>query len=251
MTGWRELSREIAHWHEADRTPTLWWRDDDARAPSDALERLIALSDRHRVPAHLAVIPQGLSPALAPRLRAARNLHVLQHGLAHLNHEPEGRPASEIGEHRPLSAQRADLQDGWQRLGEAELPGLLPVLVPPWNRIATATRRALPRLGFRALSSYAGRNDEAPVPGLHQLDAHLDPVRWKAGRVFRGTDKMLAQFRDALRHKRQTGDPTPIGYVTHHLQTGDDVWAFTDELFHRLAGKVRWRSLAEVLKAPP
>lgn len=248
MTDWTDLDAELTAWARAGQTPGLWWRDDDAQRCTDALERLITLSDRHAVPAHLAIIPKGLSPGLAPRLRAARHIQVVQHGYAHINHEPKGSPASEIGETRDINLQCADLRAGWAALQEADVPGLLPLLVPPWNRIAAETRRLLPSLGYRALSTYAGRNAEEPVAGLRQLDCHLDPVRWNHGRVFRGTDKMLHMMIETLQAHRQAGNDEPIGYLTHHLQAGEDIWDFTEEMFERLRGKVRWLSLAPLME---
>ena len=32
--GWPDLTAELDRWGEAGRTATLWWRDDDATAPS-------------------------------------------------------------------------------------------------------------------------------------------------------------------------------------------------------------------------
>ena len=249
MSSWADLDDELAAWAHAGLTPRFWWRDDDAQEPTEALERLIALSDAHKVPAHLAVIPHGLSSALAPRLHRAAHIHTVQHGFAHINHEPKGNPASEIGDTRDIALQCADLTDGWQILTRAALPRLLPLLVPPWNTIAAETRRCLPRLGYRALSSYAGRNAQDPVPGLMQLDGHLDPVRWKQGRVFRGTDKMLGLIIETMQAHRAAHDPTPICYLTHHLQTGDDIWDFTDQMFTRLEGRVTWLSLSNLLGA--
>ncbi|QUJ75804.1 polysaccharide deacetylase [Sulfitobacter albidus] len=244
MADWGALAAELALWRDAGLAPRLWWRDDDAQTVTPALERLLSLAQTHHVPAHISVIPEGLAADLAPRLNACPQALVLQHGLRHVNHEPKGAPASEVGATRPLDAQRADLAEGWAILSAAGFDRLLPALVPPWNRIGDATRARLPDWGYRYLSNYEGRGEASPVPGLGQIDAHLDPIRWKCDRVFRGEGKMLAMLLDHLRTRR-AGDPrAPIGYVTHHLQTEDAVWDFSDRLFAATPGL--WHALPDL-----
>ena len=57
-------------------------------------------------------------------------------------------------------------------------PRLLPVLVPPWNRLAPDLPGILPGIGYRGLSAAA---PVAPVPGLVQAHAAVDPVAWRSG----------------------------------------------------------------------
>lgn len=236
MADWAALDAELAAWEGAGLRPRLWWRDDDAQGVTPDLETLLALSDRYDVPVHLAVIPQGLRPDLAPRLRTAGMAYVLQHGLAHINHEPKGLPASEVGDTRALALQEQDLRAGWALLEAAQLPRLLHGFVPPWNRIGDATRRCLPDWGYSFLSAYEGRGDDTTVPGLSHIDAHLDPIRWKYDRVFRGEDKMLAMMIGHLEERRKGEPARPLGYVTHHLQTPPAVWDFTARLFAATRG---------------
>jgi hypothetical protein len=246
MSDWAALDVELSEWAAKDLSPRLWWRDDDAQDATPAIEQLLTVSDRHEVPVHLSVIPEGLTPALAPRLRDAANVFVLQHGLRHINHEPKGAPASEVGTSRDLDQQKADLARGWDMLAQADMPNLLCGFVPPWNRIGDATRRQLPAWGYSFLSAYEGRGDDADIAGLVQIDAHLDPIRWKYGRVFRGEGKMIAMLIEHLQNRRTTTPERPIGYVTHHLQTGDDIWAFTDHLFARTRGF--WTTVPQMQK---
>lgn len=103
MSDWFALDAELAAWDNAGLRPRLWWRDDDAQSVAPDLERLLALSDTYAVPAHLSVIPDGMQPDLAPRLRDASYAFVLQYGLVHKNHEPKGAPASEVGNTRNLA----------------------------------------------------------------------------------------------------------------------------------------------------
>ena len=46
------------------RPVQFWWRDDDASAPSPALERAVGLSRKYGIPLALAVIPQDATPQL-------------------------------------------------------------------------------------------------------------------------------------------------------------------------------------------
>lgn len=246
MAEWAELDAELAQWDAANLTPRLWWRDDDAQQITPDLEILLGLSATHEIPVHLSVIPNGLKPDLAPRLRDTDHVFVLQHGLSHINHEPKGLPASEVGDTRDTLLQRGDLARGWDILDSANMPHLLRGFVPPWNRISDTTRRHLPEWGYDFLTAYEGRGDEAPIEGLTHIDTHLDPIRWKYDRVFRGEDKMLAMLLEHLRERRSHAPLRPIGYVTHHLQTQDPIWAFSDKLFSRTRGM--WASVPDMQK---
>ncbi|NNE53202.1 MAG: hypothetical protein HKN30_12480 [Sulfitobacter sp.] len=251
MATWQDLEDELSAWAAAGEVPTFWWRDDDARAPTPALDRLIGLSERTGTPLHLAVVPENIDPGLKARLEATVEVYVFQHGFAHLNHEPKGMRASEVGVSRPLALQEADLRDGWRRLTAAALPRTLPVFVPPWNRIAESTVARLPTLGFRALSRFT---DDAYSPGqgpLPEFNGHLDPIRWKEGAEFRGTEKCLSLFLDHLRARRlgQTRAATPTCLVSHHLETDEATWGFMAELLDRLspAGRGRWLRIGDLL----
>lgn len=246
MSNWAALDAELSAWAAQGITPRLWWRDDDAQTVTPDLERLLSLSERFSVPVHLSVIPEGLQPDLALRLHDTAHAFVLQHGLRHKNHEPKGLPASEVGNTRDLVLQQDDLRRGWDILQAAGMPRLLHGFVPPWNRIGDATRQLLPDWGYNFLSAYEGRGDDADIAGLTQIDAHLDPIRWKYDRVFRGEDKMLAMMIAHLVDRRSTDPTLPIGYVTHHLQTSDAIWEFTDRLFARTHGM--WLTVPQMQK---
>jgi hypothetical protein len=53
--GWPDVVDELDRWRDAERVATLWWRDDDAVAPSARLDRLVTIAGK--VPVALAVIP--------------------------------------------------------------------------------------------------------------------------------------------------------------------------------------------------
>lgn len=251
MATWSDLEAELSLWQAASETPDFWWRDDDTVSHTASLDRLLNLSAAHNAPIHLAVIPATLQADLAPRLRQAPHAFVLQHGLAHINHEPEGLRASEVGVSRETELQKEDLRVGWEMLQNANLPNLLPGFTPPWNRIGADTVAALPALGYKVLSAGEQRHTKHPVPGLLQVNCHIDPIRWKTGAVFRGTEKTLNHVVEHL-HARRTGaaDKNEVtGLLTHHLQTDELTWDFTQALMDRLTHnqRTRWHSLAELM----
>src|SRR5262249_26910745 len=99
---WGLLEDELGAWHREGRIASFWWRDDDAGAPTPALDRLLDLSAGAKAPLGLAVVPKWLTPELAPQLKDQENVVVLQHGYAHVNHA-QGRCASELGLDRPIA----------------------------------------------------------------------------------------------------------------------------------------------------
>ena len=82
--GWPDVVDELDRWRDAGRVATLWWRDDDAVAPSAMLDRLVTIAGT--VPIALAVIPAEAESELvvwfsrAARSAAGPSLVVLQHG---------------------------------------------------------------------------------------------------------------------------------------------------------------------------
>ena len=252
MATWAELEAELDRWRQAGERPTFFWRDDDTEAPTDALTRLIALTARHGALLHLAVIPAGIDPALAGYLGPHGHVLALQHGLAHRNHEPKGKRASEIGQSRALDLIRADLAEGWQRLQDAGLPRIIPVLAPPWNRIGAQVVPHLASWGYLGLSCFDRRPNPAPAGKLKLLPGHVEPLRWRPDAIFAGTEKTLAQCVTHLRERR-TGiaeKDEPTGIVTHHLQTPEAAWQFCDALAERLNhdARVDWLRLDSLLK---
>ncbi len=95
---------------------------------------------RHDLPLALAVIPKGATTALAERLRTEPRVAVLQHGWQHKNHAAEGEKKIELGGERPTAEVLDELRRGCERLQTLFPEKFLPVLVPPWNRIADAVR---------------------------------------------------------------------------------------------------------------
>lgn len=231
---WRALEAELAVWRKAGRVAAFWWRDDDAVTPGAALDRLLDLAAGHRASVALAVIPALVEPALARSLEqhAARTV-VLQHGYAHSNHAPAGAKKCELVDPAQRPALLGELQRGRDRLSALLDDRLLPVMVPPWNRIDTALLRRLPALGFMALSTLKARPAAAPVPGLLQVNCHLDILQWRPQRGFLGTEGALALLTAHLAAKRrgEADAEEPTGILTHHLVHDAQAWSFLAELF--------------------
>ncbi len=217
----------------------FWLRDDDATAPSAALDRLLGLTGAAGVPVTLAVIPKPAGQALATRLAGAAHVTVAVHGWAHANHAGPGEKAEELGTHRPLAVVVDELQRGFARLSGLLPAQFCPVLVPPWNRIAPAVTAALPGLGFTGLSVF-GPEGEAP---LAVVNTHVDLIDWRGTR---GGREDAALFADLARAVERGG---PVGLLTHHLVHDAQAWDFLDQLFALTRGhpKCHWMGLPEVL----
>ena len=241
--GWAALAREVDAWRDAGREAALWWRDDDAVEPSSALSRLLAL--RPGCPLGLAVIPAAAKASLAAELSEA--VDVLVHGFGHANHAAPGARKTEYPAGRVAPE---EMRAGRERL-EAIFGGrVLPVFVPPWNRMGDDAAAALPAAGYRMLSGYRGR-PEGPLP---RLDTHVDLIDWRGGRRFAGAEAVLGALVDVLAARRRAQDlqdlqdlrglrdPRPTGVLSHHLVHDAAAWRFLEDLLAWVdeAPGVRW-----------
>ncbi|TDE39069.1 polysaccharide deacetylase family protein [Antarcticimicrobium sediminis] len=238
---WSPLDRELDRWQQAGLTLPLWWRDDDATAPSQALGELAALAEAVDLPVHLAVIPANAEPALAEAIKADPRLIPVVHGWAHQNHAPEGAKKAEFGAHRPLPVLAKEARDGRARLQALFGPALRPMFVPPWNRIAPELLPALPGLGYAMISTFTPRKSALAAPGLVQVNTHLDPINWHGSRSLADPQALIAQLAAQLGDRREghTDKSEPYGLLTHHLAHDAAIWDFTRALLTRLrAGPV-------------
>lgn len=241
---WDDLAREYDRWEAAGRHPTLWWRDDDAVADSPALRQLMAVA---RVPVALAVIPlapdRPLQPSLAGALADWPAASVLQHGIAHRNRAAAPAKKSEFPPEAPAAEIAAGLAEGRARLQRDFGARFLPVLTPPWNRIAPDWVGSLPGLGYGGLSRFGEPPYAAPpaVAGLHQVNTHVDVIDWRGGGGFRGEAPCLGRLVGHLAARR-TGAAVPdqpTGLLTHHLVHDAATWRFLDNLQDWLARRGR------------
>lgn len=243
---WRPLQDELAHWRDAGLTADLWLRDDDAIEPSPALDRLIDLAREFDVAVALAIIPYRTGPALAQRLDGERRIHPIIHGWSHANHAPSSEKKQELGHHRPRGAMLGDLSMGFARLSELYGGRLVPMLVPPWNRIDPSLLDDLPALGFAGLSAFGHKL--ASRPGLTIANTHIDIVDSHAGNACRDHGVLVAALAKELTEARLAGGQ-PVGILSHHLVSDEEAFRFLRDLFTEAAqsGAARWRTPGEIL----
>ena len=232
--GWAALEAELDCWRHAGRTASFWWRDDDAVRPTPSLGRLLSLARRHGVPLSLAVIPAFADSALAEEVAASPGVTVLQHGWRHDNHAAPGAKRAELGDGRDPARALAELAEGRARLAALFGPRMLPVLVPPWNRIAAGLAARLDEAGLQRLSAFGPRPAQARP---FRQNTHADILDWRGTRGFVGTAPALAAV---LRHleARRTGRADAAeatGLLTHHLVHDEACWAFLDRFLAQTA----------------
>lgn len=206
--------------------PQIWWRDDDAIAPTSALDRLLELAERTEVPVHLAIIPKHVDAALPSHIAGAKAVPLV-HGWAHENHSPPDAKKAEFGQMRPDALD--DLSSALSRMHDL-FDGLVPMFVPPWNRIAPELVLALPGLGYRAVSTFLDRKSAHAATGLAQINTHIDPIFWKGTRGLVEPETLVAQTADRMMERLSgNADRTePIGLLTHHLVHTADIWTFSE-----------------------
>ncbi len=233
---WQPLADALDRLADAGRSADFWLRDDDAVAPTAALDRLLAMTASHGVPLTLAVIPSGSGAPLAERLAGLRDIEVAVHGWSHANHAPPHEKKQELGPHRPSAVVLGELARGLRHLGDLHGGMLLPMLVPPWNRIDAGLVGALPDLGFEALSTFGPAR---PAP-LAVLNATVDIVDWHGTRSCREPAALVAELVGQL----ERAAPAPVGLLGHHLVHDEACWRFLEDAFAATAGHpaARWRS---------
>jgi hypothetical protein len=235
VSPWQAFTEAIARRRDAGHETVFWWRDDDAAAPTPELERLLSLSYSTSVPLALAVIPESAEATLFGLLR--EEVHVLQHGADHRNRAAADAKKTEFPASEPDADALERLRRARLRLARLAGPRALPVLAPPWNRLRNELAPKLREAGISGLSMYRTRSSPPPVPGVTQVDTHVDVVAWRAGRGFIGETQALEL---AVSHFIERG---PIGWLTHHAVHQRDVIDFLARLFDvsRRAG-ARWEN---------
>ena len=275
MTDWPELDDELEAWRRCGRGATFWWRDDDAASWTPALDRLLEMRARHGVPLALSVIPASADSSLAKSVRGRDGVTVLQHGYEHANRAAPGEPECELASHLPAASVMEELREGWRRLAGLFPDTAMPIMVPPWNRIAPALVPLLPSAGFTGLSTFGARSAAEAAPGLIQSNVHVELIDWRpkpgflgwglvADRLWRqergvrfrgrrgfvGPAGTLRQIVEHLAARRQglADIDEPTGLMTHHAHCDAECWDFVDAFLSRTraAPSVRWLSAGEV-----
>ncbi|MGE0658863.1 MAG: polysaccharide deacetylase family protein [Reyranellaceae bacterium] len=250
------LIEQLDRFAAAGRVATMWWRDDDAADASPALDRLLALGEAQGVPLALATVPAQASEALGRRLQTVGpGVSVLQHGYAHQNHADAGQKKIELGAQRPAQMVIGELATGRLRLETLFGARALPVLVPPWNRMAPFLVPVLPELGYRGLSQFGPRARAMPVSSLLQSNCHIDPIDWRGNRGFAGAAASIgaATAHLALRLAAPAGSAAaeePTGLMTHHAAHDEPTWDFLERYLATTAAHpaARWLPATDVFK---
>ncbi|RSZ60470.1 hypothetical protein HF313_19720 [Massilia atriviolacea] len=244
------LRTELAVWQAEGRECSFWWRDDDLVADSPALRRLAALSQRHAAPVLVAVIPEQADAALACATgEGMPTLVFCQHGWGHVNHAAADQPNSEFGPGREQEEAEADLARGSARMRALFGERFMPVMVPPWNKLAPALAARLPALGLAGVSQYLSE-PHAPVDGLVRIDTHLDIVDWRNGAGVRDPAALIERLVAILQMGRNGQLREPVGVLSHHRVMADGTWRFLDRLLAVTAefACVRWLHPHEVFQ---
>jgi hypothetical protein len=232
---WAEFEAALARRRDAGRPAQFWWRDDDAATASPEVRKLLHLSKSSAIPLSLAVIPEAAEPALFRLLHDG--VSVLQHGTDHRNRAAEGEKKTEYPAAEPLATALARVSLGLARLQELAGERLLPVLAPPWNRVRKDLLDGLPAIGMHGVSAYGPRASAEPMPGLRQVNTHVDIVSWRQGKRFIGQSEALSLAMKSLFHEE------PVGWLTHHAVHDDAAWDFLARLF--TIRDIRWVSAPE------
>lgn len=225
---WQPLLSEFQHWRDTDMILPIWWRDDDAIAPTPALEMLTSIAHDINIPVHLAVIPKLASSALANHLHPMPMVIPLVHGWTHQNHEPKDAKKAEFGVNRPLELCLKDAEAGLYLLKKMFDTRLKPMFVPPWNRINPDLCPHLSKIGYTSLSTYSPRKSSHAAIGLTQINTHLDPIAWHDGRGLISPDILVSETVKQLQDRRlgRADNAEPFGLLTHHLVHNPDIWSF-------------------------
>jgi len=236
---WSPLERALDRARDRDCPVRFWWRDDDAVAHTPQLDRLLGLARRYDAGIGLAVIPASLEASLAARLAEERKAFALVHGWSHANHAPAGEKKAEFGAHRSTDLMAAQVEQALNATRESLGPKLLPVFVPPWNRISQDLIPHLPHLGLRGLSTFTDRRTAHPADGIVQINTHIDPIDWHGTRSLADPALIVAGLAGAIERRvdGRADRDEPIGFLTHHLVHDDAIWSLCERLIAHLATK--------------
>jgi hypothetical protein len=242
---WKPVAAGLEAWDRLGFSPRFWLRDDDATRPSAALDRLFKLTAGFDVPIALAIIPAAAGQELAASLAPHAHAVPIVHGWAHRNHAGTGAKKQEFGPHRPLDEMRAELNRALGKMNSLFPERLVPMFVPPWNRIAPEVVECLGKAGFSALSRF-GPAPDVPFGSVAEINTHIDIMDWRGSRGCKDHDVLARLLAEALAQSLARGR-YPIGILTHHLVHDDTAWDFLEKLFSLMRGR-RWLSVRELVR---
>lgn len=251
LVDWTLLRHALADMRHAGVTLPIWWRDDDAVAPSAALDKLHALATDLDLPAHIAVIPDLAETALAETVTARPQLIPMVHGWRHENNAVAGAKKAEFGAYDPQIA--IHIHAAKSRMDSLFAGNFMPVFVPPWNRFDPAYVPDLRTAGYLGLSTFLPRTDQWVGPGVVQINTHIDPIDWRGTRGLVDPVDLIEHTIQLLRARREgRADATePLGFLTHHLVHDEDLWDFSRQfLSELLQGGAHAQPLAPLLEPP-
>ena len=236
IADWSPLDRELDLWQQTGLHLPLWWRDDDATEQTEALGRLEAMARRFDLPVHLAVIPKSASASLVDAVGQTSHLLPVVHGWAHENNAPADQKKAEFGVTRPVEVALSEAEAGLEQLRGMFGETLLPVFVPPWNRVSADLLPWMAGAGYGVVSTFGPRKARLAAPGLEQVNTHVDPIDWHGSRSLLSLDGLLTSITDQLADRREGRSDRlePFGLLTHHLVHDDAIWAFCETLLDKL-----------------
>lgn len=211
--------------------------------PTPALDTLLDLCAGFSAPVTLAVIPEMTTDRLAQHLDTSDIAQVAVHGWSHANYAGEKEKKQELGSHRDPAIVLDELQSGLDKLHDLHGGRLVPMLVPPWNRIDAGIVKELAGLGYRALSVFGPEKSTLPPC----LNTHVDVIDWHGSRGGRDDGILFSETAARILRAAENGGVT--GVLTHHLVHDDNVWHFLRRLFEVTAEHpaARWRSSKDLV----
>lgn len=233
---WSPLHRELDLWRASGLQIPIWWRDDDAVSDTTALRRLGQLAATAGIDVTLGIIPLHADRSLASYLSYTPHLRPAVHGWSHQNHAPVDEKTAEFGAHRALHDMLDEIENAMGRLHASYGSRLLPMFIPPWNRISGDVLKSLPKLGFRFVSTATPRATKWAAAGLEQVNTHIDPIDWRGTRGLLPIEQIVKNTTDILRDRREgrSDASEPLGLLTHHLVHDEAIWSFCAEFLNVL-----------------
>ena len=247
---WTPLRDSLVRQRRAGQALPVWWRDDDAVSSTGALQHLIALAEEMGVTVHLAIVPRLADDSLVADVMGTRALVPVVHGWRHDNHAPPDAKKSEFG--TPRRDARTEIEQALAVMRARFGARLLPLFVPPWNRIDAGLLPDLAAAGYRGLSTFTPRKARLAATGLVQINTHIDPIDWRGTRDLVAPEVLIVRIATLIDNRTDgvTDATEPLGYLTHHLVHSPPLWEFSRQLMTELLeGGAEYQPITPLLEA--